>query len=321
MSRSKAPRMPGGLKAGSDMYWQSASYNSSLFVMFRQQIMTLALSRFEWVNLPPTCNERYLEFTLLTQGAATISFPKAQPGTFYSTQVAQQGQPNVYDNPSSWVSIGNNGWRFEAGPNSGVFVWDSMLRMPLLPWIDLWARELADIMRTAQINRMHTKTPYLLTGPQEKKFDLLQLFKQIAGGEPAVIGTDGLKTVDVEAISTGVPYLGEELNQALQNAWGNVYAMLGIPVPTFKQERQVQDEVLDHERPASLMALGCLEARRAACATLNERFSKYLPDGPVDCVLRNDLASANYETLHTLTKLNDLENGGDSDDDTGLTAL
>lgn len=310
MSKNK---FPGGLKGGSDMYWQSASYNSSLFMMFRQQIMTLALSRFHWVNLPSTCNERYLEFTLLTQGAATISFPKTQKGVFYSTQVAQQGMPNVYDNPSSWISIGNNGWRFESGPQSGVFVWDSMLRMPILPWIDLWARELADIMRTSQINRMHTKTPYLLTGPQEKKFDLMQLFKQISGGEPAVIGTDGLKTVDVEAISTGVPYLGEELNTALQNAWSNVYAMLGIPVPTFKQERQIEDEVMDHERPASLMALGCLEARRAACDTLNERFEEYLPDGPIDCVLRSDVKSQNYETLHTLTKLENIEEEGNDD--------
>ena len=317
MSKNK---FPGGLKSGSDMYWQSASYNSSLFMMFRQQIMTLALSRFHWVNLPETCDERYLEFTLLTQGAATISFPKTQKGTFYSTQVAQQGAPKIYDNPSGWVSIGNNGWRFEAGPLSGVFVWDSMLRMPLLPWIDLWARELADIMRTAQINRMHTKTPYLLTGPQEKKFDLLQLFKQIAGGEPAVIGTDGLKTVDVEAISTGVPYLGEELNTALQNAWTQIYAMLGIPVPTFKQERQIQDEVLDHERPASLMAMGCLEARRAACRTLNARFSEYLVDGPVDCVLRSDVASSNYETLHSITKLEALREG-DKNDDQSIAAV
>ena len=316
MSKNK---FPGGLKSGSDMYWQSASYNSSLFIMFRQQIMTLALSRFHWVNLPSTCNERYLEFTLLTQGAATISFPKTQKGVFYSTQVAQQGMPNIYDNPSSWVSIGNNGWRFEASPASGVFVWDSFLRMPLLPWIDLWARELADIMRTSQINRMHTKTPYLLTGPQEKKFDLLQLFKQISGGEPAVIGTDGLKTVDVEAISTGVPYLGEELNTALQNAWSNVYAMLGIPVPTFKQERQIEDEVMDHERPASLMALGCLEARRAACDTLNDRFSEYLVDGPIDCVLRSDVKSQNYETLHTLSKLENIEEEGN--DDSSITGF
>lgn len=308
MSKNK---FPGGLKSGSEMYWQSASYNSSLFMMFRQQIMTLALSRFHWVNLPATCNERYLEFTLLTQGAATISFPKSQRGVFYSTQVAQQGMPNVYDNPSAWKSIGNNGWTFEAGPASGVFVWDSMLRMPILPWIDLWARELADIMRTSQINRMHTKTPYLLTGPQEKRFDLLQLFKHISGGEPAVIGTDGLKTVDVEAISTGVPYLGEELNTALQNAWNQIYAMLGIPVPNFKQERQIEDEVLDHERPASLMALGCLEARRAACDTLNDRFEEYLTDGPIDCVMRSDVKSQNYETLHTLSKIENIEEGND----------
>ena len=65
-----------------DNYWQSAGYNSELFIIYRQQIMKLAMNRYKWINLPITCNERYLEYTLLTQGIATIAFPKSKEEYF-----------------------------------------------------------------------------------------------------------------------------------------------------------------------------------------------------------------------------------------------
>ena len=49
-------------------YWQTEAYNQQLFTMFQSDLIELALSRFRWVNLPETCNERFLEWTLLTEG-------------------------------------------------------------------------------------------------------------------------------------------------------------------------------------------------------------------------------------------------------------
>ena len=71
-----------------DNYFQSSAWNQRTYAMYRNWIYAIALTRFKWVNLPPTCNERYLEWTLLNQGVATIAFPKKQPGVFYSTITA-----------------------------------------------------------------------------------------------------------------------------------------------------------------------------------------------------------------------------------------
>ena len=73
----RAPKQSNPLMRGNDIYWASAAYNQRLFIMFRQQIIDLALTRFRWVNLPPTCDSRYLEWTLLFQGCATIAHPKS----------------------------------------------------------------------------------------------------------------------------------------------------------------------------------------------------------------------------------------------------
>ena len=292
----------------SEMYWQSPSYNNRVYSMYRNQILSLALTRFEWHGLPASCNPRFLEWTLLTQGQATIAFPKEQEGVFYSTQVSWNSPPNVYDNPSSWTSIGNNGWRFNASPASGVVVWDNLLRAPILDAIDLQARELTDLTRTEQINRLHQKTPFILTGPQDKKIDLTNLWKQIAGGEPAVIGTDGLSQIEVKAISTEVPYLASEIDAAIQNCWTRIYQLLGIDSLPFKQERQVEDEIISQQTPSSVQALGFLAARREAAETLNSRFEQYLEE-PITVTLREDWQSDNWNLSHDLKDRLEAEDG------------
>lgn len=292
----------------SEMYWQSPSYTNRVYTMYRNQILSLALTRFEWHGLPATCNPRYLEWTLLTQGQATISFPKSQPGIFYSTQVAWQSPPNVYDNPTSWQSIGNNGWKFDANPSQGVVVWDNLLRFPILDAIDLQARELTDLTRTEQINRLHQKTPYVLTGPQDKKVDMSNVWKQIAGGEPAIIGTDGLSQIEVKAISTEVPFLASEIDAAIQNTWTRTYQLLGIDAMPFKQERQIEDEVVSQQAPSSMQALGFLAARREACDVLNKRFGQYLSE-PISVTMRTDYESDNFEMTHDLKSRLKAEDG------------
>ena len=92
-------------KHGNPNYWESADYNTRLFMMFRAEILGMALSRFKWLNLPKTCDERYLELTLILQGQASIAYPRNKQGVFFSTQLAQISRPNIYDNPTRWRAI------------------------------------------------------------------------------------------------------------------------------------------------------------------------------------------------------------------------
>ena len=311
---SKSRKMRRCNSFGLDNYWQTSDYNSALFMMYRQQIIKLAMNRFKWVNLPPTCNERYLEMTLLFQGIATIAFPSRQRGTFYSTQVAQMSPPNVYDNPTKWLSVDNNGWRFKCSNRNGVIVWDNRARYPLMQMVDMWARELVDIRRTKQLNRMHVKTPYLIKCSPEQEQQAENIYKQMAGGEPAIITTTGIENIDINVIKTDVPYLGEELTAEEINTWQQIYQMLGIENLTFKAERMVQDEVNKRDEPSDLMALDGLNCRREACEQLNERFSDYL-EAPATCIWAKDNISQNFNFMANIKEQLELDEGEVSNDD------
>lgn len=283
----------------SDLYWQSADYTERVFWMFKKQIIRLAISRFKWVGLPPTCDKRYLEFSLLFEGQATIAFPKKQPGIFYSTKAVTRGRPNVYDNPSSWDSFGNNNWRFRVTPKNGVMIYENLERMPVWDLIDIYARELTDLFRTRQINRFHQKIPMLLKGDQTKEFDMINIFKNISGYEPAVITTNSIDLIDIEAIKTGIPFIGAELHDDMMSTWNDVYTMLGISNIPYKSERQIESEVRSYKAPTTLIALNSLDARREACDKLNSRFNQFLNE-PVRCVWNEDIESTNYNAANNI---------------------
>lgn len=289
-------------RLGYGSYWQSSRINRALYACFVTQAENVALSRFKWLGLPPTCDERWLERCLLFEGQVTIAFPANMPGTFFSTKCAQSGPLNVYDNPTQWRSVGNDGWSFEVNNANGVMVYDNLNRTPVMNQIDVMCRELVDCFRTKQINRMQQRSPYIIKGPRNKKFDLTQVIKQLFGGEPAVVGYQNMMDdISIEAINTQVPYLGKELQEDYENIWNQIYLLLGIRNLPYKSERRIESEVRTQNEPSDFNRLTALMARRQACDQLNRRFGQYLKE-PVRVVWNADNESENHDLATNMAK-------------------
>lgn len=278
-------------------YWGTQSYNTRLYNYYRNIMLQMATNRYRWVNLPKTCNERYLNYILATEGVATIAFPQKMRGTFFSTKAVLTSQPNVYDEYTSWDSFGNNGWRFKCSAKNGVLLFDNTTRFPIMESIDLYATELVHIRMTKNMNRFHQQIPYILTGPQEKVYDMQQIIKQVSGGELAILGTDGLSAISVNSLQTGVPYIGEQLAADEQTVWNRIYTMLGIENSPFKSERQTEDEVRAQKSPSQIVRMATLSSLRSACDKLNDRFGNYL-DGEIKVVWNQDNQSENWNLFH-----------------------
>lgn len=278
-------------------YVQSIDLNERLYSYYRNLIVQMAMSRYRWVGLPKTCDERYLELQLLLSGMATIAFPKKMSGTFMSLQVCGNGRPNMYDVPSQWIAMGQNGTRFTCDNTNGVLVYDNATRYPLMNGIDLYARELAQIRLVKRTNRFHQQMPFILKGDQRKRQDMVNLFRNVADGEPAILATDGISEIDYEILSTGVAYMEHEIAEDELFVWNQIFMMLGSPNLPFKAERQTEDEISAQERPATLVSLNSLNERRKAADKLNERFGSMLAE-PIRVVWAQDNLSKNWNLLH-----------------------
>lgn len=298
---------------GNPVWWQSAAMNDVYHVFFRDQIMALALARFRWTGLPPSCNARYLEMTLMNQGVATIARPMGRSDdSFMSLKMVQQGAPNAYNEPVSWRALGDNGTDFSVTARNGVVVWENMLHTPLVAKIDALAWDMSDILRTKQVNRVHVKVPFVLAGPREMREQMVNLFAQKVGNEPAIVVTDSLSDLVASNLSlfqTGVEYLGEKLNEDLMQTWNMVYTMLGIKNIPFKMERQTADEIRDYDQPTELTTLGCLHERRRAADYLNERFGLN-----VSVHFNEDFESTNFNVIHNIERVAELGISGGSEE-------
>lgn len=253
-----------------DHYWQSAALNSREYFMYQQWILSLCMNRFRWEGLPDTCDERYLEFILATQGSATIALAP-DINVWVSTQCTG-GIPNIYDDPTTWQSIGTNGWCFDCSPLNGVIVWDNVQRFPIWNNIEIWARRLADYDRTLDLNLAHQKVPWVFSAPQEKVLDVTNILKQALGGEPAVLGYDSISNVKVDLLTQPVEFKGEEIQSSKAKVWNEIYTFLGIQNVDRKAERMVEAEVAANDEPTNIRALDGLNCRRRAADYLNKTF-------------------------------------------------
>lgn len=280
------------------VFWQSAYINQQTYYMYRNWLWSIAMSRFRWINLPKTCDERFLELTLLTQGMATICTPKKKNPIWLSIQVAGSAPVSMYNNPSKWRALGAAGKpNFNCDWSNGVIIYDNLLRVPL-PWqLDIWAQRLAAYDRTADINLSNQHQPWVMGVPQTKKQDAINLIKQIQGGEPGILGFEGIHDLAnaIKIFNLDIPFIVPELQMAKQNLWSEIYTFLGISSLIRKNERMIEAEIANQNQPSEIRALDPLKTRREACKKLNERFNLN-----IDVVFNKDLESILYNYVNDL---------------------
>lgn len=286
-----------------DNFWESADYNARTYNSNLDFLISLALNRFRWVNLPETCDARFLEKTLLRNGIATLSYKRDESIRIYTTlQAAPQGEYNMYGIPTRWRAVGYDGLTdYDVDDSNGELCYYNSSRFK--PWntLEIFARKMTHYDRTEDVNLSQQMKPFIGIAPQEKRLELVNLLKQVQGGEPAILGDDGLLDLvsKVTVIDTKVPLITEELARSNQNVLNRALLFLGIPHLAFeKGERMIEDEARANTAPTNIQLLDCLTARREFCEKVNRKFGL-----DVQVYFNEDLESYNFNYTHNIEQM------------------
>lgn len=286
-----------------DRFWESESYNFRTFHKNLDMLLSLAINRFRWVGLPKTCDARYLEKVLHRSGLATLSYMKDEPTEVYTTlQAMPYGTYNMYGLPTKWRAVGYDGLTdYECDNENAELCYYSYSRIS--PWnaLEIYARKLTHFERTEDVNLSQQMTPFIGIAPQEKRMELINLLKQVQGGEPAILGDEGLsKLVDnVKTLDIGVPLIAEDLARCWQNELNRALLWLGIPHLAFeKGERMIEDEARANTAPTNVMLLDCLQARRDFAQRVNDKFGL-----DVHVYFNEDIESYNYNYTNNIEQM------------------
>lgn len=255
-----------------DIFDESMILNNLTYRQYLNRLTELAISMFEWKNLPDTVDVRYLELHLFETGCM-VYFKDEVIGDLCLDCIAN-GRLDVYGNPLLRRAYsGYNNYQKLLKYNNSVIIWNNYLHTNSILDVEMFARRLYNIDRIIDINANAQKTPVLVLGNEKQRLTLLNLYKEYDGNAPFIFGDKNLDINALKALSTNAPYVCDKLYQLKTQIWNEALTYLGISnINIQKKERLITDEVTRNQGGTIASRYSRLETRRQAVEKINEMF-------------------------------------------------
>ena len=270
--------------------------NSQTYIDYLERMKKIALSMFEWINLPDTMNARYLEMCLYYRGQAALLYD-ADYG-FINTQAVDSGYINIYGLPTkiNCFSYSYNEMRELYVPNTNlpseeecILVMNNYQRVPTASTISLYAMRLAEAQRAADINIKAQRTPLILLTDKNQELTLRNIYAQYDGNSPVIFGDKNLLAdKPIDALKTEAPFLANDIRLYMKDVWNDFLTFLGISNLDEKRERLVTKEADSNNELVNMNMQSYLIPRKQACKEFNAKFG-LTGEKAIDVRLRSDL--------------------------------
>ena len=252
---------------------QSATLNNASFSYYYYRLMDLAISQFEWSNLPDSVDERFLEKTLFLYGHA-VYFNDEVIGDL-ALQCTLSGGFDVYGIPKRRRAYAINGYQRQLNENDSVLIYNNQLHINTEPVVWHFATRLWDLDRTIDINAKAQKTPILLKGSEQQQTSLANLYERYDGNSPVIYGDTNLTLEPIQVLKTDAPFVADKIQELRNQIWNEAISFLGISNVAYqKKERMVTDEVIRQMGGTIASRNSRLEARRQAAEKINKMFNQ-----------------------------------------------
>ena len=250
---------------------ESAYKNNKLYLYYFNRLKELAISMFEWKNLPSTVDPRFLELTLFNDGQCL--FFKDEVMGYLTLQCTIGGQFNVYRVPTNRRAYATNGYQNNLDDTNSVIIYNNMLRENTIEVVDMFAKRLYDLDSIIDVNANAQKTPVLITCDETQRLTLQNIYMQYTGNQPVIYGNKNLDVNGIKVLKTDAPYIGQMIYELKINVWNEALSYLGIStVNNVKRERLITDEVQRNLGGTYASRYSRMNMRKEACKNINEMF-------------------------------------------------
>lgn len=283
--------LAGGKSWLKEIYTPAQGYDNAQFFFWQNYLTNLAISAFEWVNMPAGIDTRAVEYILLNFGMGALF--EEQGGALFA-QAMPADNINMFYNPNkiTLVSPAGQTWQrhcnyYTVGddvmPRDAVMCFDNMMRLPLTSFIRNYARRLAQIDRTIDVNIGAQQTPWIITGPEEAKSTKKNIVKKLKNHDQFISqNSDMGSVITYEVLNTQAPYVADKLQDLKKRILDEAVTFFGADnANTDKRERVNTQEVLSNNEQIMLMRYSRLKCRKEFCRYVNTVFGHLLNE-PLD---------------------------------------
>lgn len=259
-------------RSGNGSFEESALLNNITYMQYFNRLTELAISMFEWKNLPPTVDPRYIELHLFQNGSM-VYFNDDVIGNL-CLDCLPTGNFDVYGNPVLRRAYSSyNNYQRDLNEDDSVIIWNNYLRTNSIIDIKMFSKRLYLLDRIIDVNANAQKTPVLVQGTEKQRLTLLNLYKEFDGNSPFIFGDKNLDLNALKCLNTGAPYVADKIYQLKTQIWNEALTYLGISnINIQKKERLITDEVTRNQGGTIASRYSRLQARREAVDKINAMF-------------------------------------------------
>lgn len=286
--------VPVGLK-GNHVQRENDYLNDETYLSYMWTLYDLAVSVFEWKNLPRGINERMIERWLLANGMCLFVYDEAikedpdqrSPDGYAMLRMVMNGMFDIYNIPKQRQA-------YTADPNHSIMNFDitnsvicfnDNLGIPTFLRLDLYAKMLWQCERSVYTNIAQQKTPRIVKCSEKQRLSLQNLFAQVEGFMPVCWADKDLDLSGVEVLDTVSPYVADKIQVVKHQIWNEALSYLGIEnTNTDKKERMISNEVMGNMGDVEAQRFTRLNSRKQFCEEVNEMFGL-----DIDCNFRSGM--------------------------------
>ena len=299
--------------------------NDLTFLDYLNRFKKVALSIFEWVNLPKSCDPIFLEKCLYYMGQAALL--KDKNYGFINTNCCANGDLNIYGLPTSlncYSYAYSTSRKLYTGLIPGlteaqkeqrdnyeaILVMNNWERIPTSQTMELFALRLYEAERASDVNIKAQKTPVLLLVDEKQRLTMENLYSQYDGNKPFIFGDKKqFNTDSIKSIRTDAPFVADKLMEYKKEIWNEALTFLGInTISLEKKERLITDEANSNNELINLNLQSYLAPRQRACEQFNEKFGLTGTDKEISVRVRSDLHNIIKNAESIVNDYKDLEN-------------
>lgn len=293
-------------------FTDSLIVNDATYIDYLNRFKKIALSIFEWVNLPSSMNARWIERCLYYNGKCAL-FKDKKYG-FINTNCSSAGYINIYGLPSElecysfeyqsrkklYTGITNEENQKDT---DAVLVLNDWEGSPTSGTMDLFAYRLYEAQRTCDTNIIAQKTPIMVIVDEKQRLMMENLYQQYNGNQPFIFGDKSqLSEEMLRTLDTKAPYIADKITDYKKEIWNEALTFLGINnLMIEKKQRMITDEASSNNELINLNLMSFLAPRQEACKKFNELYGLTGTDKEISVRVRSDLHNIIKNEMSTVS--------------------
>lgn len=233
---------------------------------FMKKFEIIALNLFEWSNLPPTIEERYIEKALFDKGLVCLvddkNFGEIVVGCRYSQNMNIWGEPTEVitagynyvktfniENTINTTYIRNVNDEINSDENNiletAIVCQNNDLALSTREILEYYVNKLVEVELSTFTNVYLQKFPFLINTTKDNEMTMRTLISKVDKGEPYIMYNKKIADLSsaVDVFNLNVPFVADKLMQYRFETEREIYTLFGFNNNFEKKERLLTDEV------------------------------------------------------------------------------